>query len=162
MDCRRKQPSLSPKSATKPTLNQQLSALPTMDRKTLQALWEKLFGKAPSPSLRREILIPILSYRIQEKESGGLSRSSEKRLLALAEMDRNERNESRLLHPKPGTRFVREWQDKLHEVSVLPAGYEYNGQTYSSLSEIARLITGTRWSGPAFFGLRSRKKEPAL
>jgi hypothetical protein len=57
---------------------------------------------------------------------------------------------------KPGTRLVRQWQDKVHIVHVEETGYEYKGSRYESLSEIARLITGTRWSGPLFFGLKSR------
>ena len=65
------------------------------------------------------------------------------------------------IRPKPGTRFVREWQGKLHEVAVLADGYEYNDRIYRSLSEIARYITGTRWSGPAFFGLRRRGQKKA-
>ena len=69
------------------------------------------------------------------------------------------RSQTSPLRPKLGTRFVREWQGKLHEVSVLPEGYEYNDRTFASLSEIAREITGTRWSGPAFFGLRRRGQE---
>jgi hypothetical protein len=64
-----------------------------------------------------------------------------------------------MLRPKIGTRYVREHAGKLHEVTVLEAGYEYNNKTYRSLSEIARFITGTKWSGPAFFGQRRSKKE---
>jgi uroporphyrinogen-III synthase len=65
------------------------------------------------------------------------------------------------LRPKSGTRYVREYEGKLHEVTVLDSGYEYEGQTYRSLTEIAKTITGTKWSGPAFFGQRRSKKETA-
>jgi Protein of unknown function (DUF2924) len=65
------------------------------------------------------------------------------------------------IRPKAGTRIVREWQGRLHEVSVLENGFEYGGRTYRSLSEIAREITGTRWSGPAFFGMRKRETRRA-
>jgi hypothetical protein len=140
-------------------LNQQLAALPNLERKALQSLWQGLFARLPNPALRREVLIPILAYRLQEQEFGGLRNSLKKQLVNLAGIGRNSGIEPNLLRPKPGTRFVREWKGKLHEVSVLPDGYEYNDQSFGSLSEIARLITGTRWSGPAFFGLRVRRKE---
>jgi hypothetical protein len=142
-------------------LNQQLAALPKMERKALQALWQRLFGKPSNPSLRREVLIPILAYRLQEVNCGGIKASVEKRLRDLTGSNPSGRQNNSLLRPKSGTHFVREWQGKLHEVAVLPEGYEYNDNTYDSLSEIARTITGTRWSGPAFFGLRPRAKERA-
>jgi len=154
---------LSPKSAIKPSLNQQLAALPKMEREALQGLWERLFLKPPNPSLRREVLIPIIAYRLQEMAFGGLKGSVERQLSALAQDGPQGRKllEGLTLRHKAGTRFVREWQAKLHEVSVLPEGYEYSGHIYRSLSEIARKITGTRWSGPAFFGLKRRGKERA-
>ncbi|HEV2464484.1 MAG TPA: DUF2924 domain-containing protein, partial [Acidobacteriaceae bacterium] len=60
---------------------------------------------------------------------------------------------------KPGTRLIRQWQGETHHVTVCDQGFEYNGQKYSSLSEIARLITGTRWSGPLFFGIKQNQKH---
>lgn len=124
-------------------------------------LWEHLFGKPPNPSLRREVLIPILAYRLQEMTLGGLKAAHEKRLRVLAEGG-HRTHRVPAVRTKAGTHFVREWKGNLHEVSVLSDGFEYNGHTYSSLSEIARMITGTRWSGPAFFGLKRRGKEMAL
>jgi DUF2924 family protein len=161
MDCRRKRPLLSLKPAVQATLNQQLASLPKMERKALQALWQRLFGKPPNPSPRREVLIPILAYRLQEVACGGINASTEKRLRDLAISVPSGGQNNPLLRPKPGTHFVREWRGKLHEVTVLPDGYEYNDHTYDSLSEIARAITGTRWSGPAFFGLHRRVRERA-
>jgi hypothetical protein len=132
-----------------------------MERQALQTLWHRLFGKPPNTSLRREVLIPILAYQLQEVMCGGIKASAEKRLRDLAIGGPSGRQNNPLLRPKPGTHFVREWQGKLHEVAVLPDGYEYNDHTYGSLSEIARTITGTRWSGPVFFGLHRRAKERA-
>jgi hypothetical protein len=144
-------------------LKQQLDQLPKMERTALQELWRELFGKLPHPKLRRELLIPILAYRLQEKALGGLKPSTAKRLKALAEEFRNGKKPTNnpAVRPKAGTRFVREWQGKLHEVAVLDKSLEYNGHTYHSLSEIAREITGTRWSGPAFFGLKKREARRA-
>ncbi|MGO9325072.1 MAG: DUF2924 domain-containing protein [Terracidiphilus sp.] len=149
-------------TAPKPSLNQQLAALPKMDRIALQGLWERLFLKPPNRALRREVLVPIIAYRLQELALGGLKGSIERKLRALGE-DGSEghRIVEGLTRHKAGTRYVREWQGKLHEVSVLPEGYEYNGHIHGSLSEIARNITGTRWSGPAFFGLKRRATERA-
>jgi hypothetical protein len=99
----------------------------------------------------------MLAHRLQEKAFGGLSKPSRNRLLNLAESA--EKPSTRLPHAtkrlKPGTRLIREWRGETHVVSVLDDGAEYRGKRYGSLSEIARTITGTRWSGPAFFGLRS-------
>ena len=152
---------MSQNHAIKPSLNQQLTALPKMERKALQALWERLLQKPPNPALRREILVPIIAYRLQEAAFGGLKGSIERQLFALAQdgPQGHKLLEGLARRHKAGTRFVREWQGKLHEVSVLTEGYEYNGHIYRSLSEIARKITGTRWSGPAFFGLKRRGKE---
>lgn len=85
--------------------------------------------------------------------------STAKQLKALAVEFTNGKKPAgnQLLRTKAGTRFVREWQGQLHEVAVLDKGLEYKGHTYRSLSEIAREITGTRWSGPAFFGLKKRE-----
>jgi hypothetical protein len=146
----------------KASIDQQLLALPKMSRTALAALWQDHFGKRPSRSLRRETIVPILAYRLQEKAYGGLKSSVAKQLRALLEGERTGNRQIAMnLRPKPGTRIVREWQDKLHEVSVLPDGYEYDGRTYRSLSEIARVITGTRWSGPAFFGTKRRATKEA-
>lgn len=161
MDCRRKRPLLSLKPATQPTLNQQLVSLPNMERKDLLVLWQKLFDKPASPSLRREVIVPILAYRLQERAFGGLKASAVRQLRALVECEPNGPKQVGFsaMRNKVGARMVREWKGKLHEVSVFPEGYEYNGQTYRSLSVIARAITGTRWSGPVFFGIKGRAKK---
>lgn len=137
---------------------EQLAALPSMERPQLQALWTKLFGNPPHPALRRENLVPVLAYGLQEKAYGGLRAPVARRLRALADCGANGGKGAATLshHLRAGTRIVREWQGKLHEVTSLPQGYEYDGRTWHSLSEIARAITGTRWSGPAFFGIRRR------
>jgi hypothetical protein len=137
-----------------------LEQLPTMDRKALLKLWRDLFDRVPSPALRRETLIPILAYRIQEQAFGGLKESTARKLRELAE-DRagDAKPLQSSLRPKAGTRYVREYNGKLHEVTVLDAGYEYEGTIYRSLTEIAKVITGSKWSGPAFFGQRRARKE---
>ena len=144
-----------------PKIDQQLAQLSTMKRQELQSLWQKLFGRQPSSRLRRETLLPILGYRIQEKTYGGLKESLSRKLRELAEDCPTDRKPvvKSILRPKIGTRFIREWKGRLHEVTVLENGYEYDNRTYRSLSEIAHLITGTKWSGPAFFGIRRRSRK---
>lgn len=158
---RRIHPPPALETAIKASIEEQLAALPKMPREDLIALWERIFDSPANRALRRELLVPILAYRIQELAFGGLKASTGKRLMEIASGNLNRHGDATFRCPKPGTQFVREWQGKLHEVAVLPdGGYEYNNRTFASLSVIAREITGTRWSGPAFFGLRARKKEP--
>jgi len=121
-----------------------------------------MFGKAPSRDISRSFLTRAIAYRIQEKAFGGLKESTVRKLRELAdESVVGETHVQKCLHPKIGTRYVREHAGKLHEVTVLEAGYEYENKTYRSLSEVARTITGTKWSGPAFFGQRRSTKEAA-
>ena len=151
-------------TATRPTRQQTvdwlLVQLPTMEREALLKLWRDLFDRVPSPALRRETLIPMLAYRIQEKVFGGLKESTARKLRELAEECAVGKTPiHRSLRPKTGTRFIREHDGKLHEVTVLDTGYEYEGNIYRSLTEIAKVITGSKWSGPAFFGLKRKAKR---
>jgi len=134
-----------------------------MSRMALQELWLGLFGNRPNPKLRREVLIPILAYHLQEKALGGLKPATAKRLRSFAEDFAGSKGRVTSATPraKTGARFVREYQGRLHEVAVHEHGFDYGGRTYRSLSHIAREITGTRWSGPAFFGLKKRKSKKA-
>jgi hypothetical protein len=135
----------------------QLDSLPKMSKSALSALWQKLFQSAPPQQVRRPLMVRILAYRIQEEASRGLSPGARQRLRQLARAVEKDPAAEISAAPaiKPGTRLIRQWQDKTHVVTVKEQGYEYQGSLYQSLSEIARLITGTRWSGPLFFGLKS-------
>jgi hypothetical protein len=121
-------------------------------------------GTAP-PTLRRDLLVRAVAYRIQEQAFGGLSAATKRRLRQIASEVR-ERGDVAVtsgLRMKPGTRLVREWRGDVHEVSALEEGFSYRGERYRRLSEIARRITGSRWNGHLFFGLKRRTecKEPA-
>ena len=145
----------------KASLDAQLERLPRLKTGELRKLWGEIFGSSPHPKLRRELLIPILAYRLQERALGGLKPSTARRLRAIADgMGEGKRlamNQG--LSPRPGTRMMRQWQGKLHKVTTLESGFMYDGEKFRSLSQIARVITGTRWSGPAFFGLKKRRTE---
>ena len=134
-----------------------------MKTSDLRQLWEKLFGNPPHPKLRRELLIPILAYRLQEKALGRIRPSLLRRLQAISsELGTGKGHAASCgSGPRHGTRLVRQWQGKLHEIVVQEGGFLYEGKKFRSLSEIARTITGTRWSGPAFFGLKKRGQKAA-
>jgi DUF2924 family protein len=105
-------------------------------------------------------LFRALAYQLQVKAFGGLDRATERLLDRLAEADDPGAVLASLRRRliKPGTELIREWAGTAHRVVVTEAGFAYAGQTYTSLSEIARLITGTNWNGPRFFGLRQQKR----
>lgn len=140
----------------------EIGGLSILDTSQLIETWESAL-KEPAPKhLRRRIFLPLLLYKLQEKTHGGLTREVRQRLRKLAKsFDSGTAGaEASLIAPlkfKPGTRLSRTWQGKTHHVVVSERGFEYNGQTYQSLSHIARSITGTRWSGPLFFGLKKNE-----
>ncbi|GIX11558.1 DUF2924 domain-containing protein [Elioraea sp. Yellowstone] len=134
-----------------------LAALQTASTPELKQQWRELFGKEP-PAFNRAYLQSRLAYRIQELAYGGLKPETRARLEALGEqLDggnavlRRIRADSR---PLPGTRLVREYGGVQHVVTVRADDFEYEGRRYASLSAIARHITGTRWNGWTFFGLK--------
>jgi hypothetical protein len=139
----------------------QLKNLPNLSRTDLAQLWQTLFHSVPDPKIRRPSIIRFLAYRVQEQAYGSLSASGERRLRQLEEAIAGnstlKASSNRKIHP--GTRLVREWQNQVHLVNVEVKGYEYRGARYQSLSEIARLITGTRWSGPLFFGVKKQHEN---
>jgi hypothetical protein len=140
----------------------QLAALKSTPTPALKHKWRELFETEPPPYNRR-FLESRLAYRIQELTYGGLKPATIERLEALGEqLDggnivlRRTRADER---PIAGTRLIREWQGMEHTVTVLNDGYEWQGRPYRSLSAIARAITGTRWNGWVFFGLKNTKRR---
>jgi hypothetical protein len=133
-----------------------LDSLAKMSTAEMGDLWLELFDGPPPMKVRRELLIRILAYKIQEQAFGGLSTRTRRRLKQIAVSLENGNSKLNMDQGpiKPGTRLIREWRGKTHTVSVVETGFEFRGSKYGSLSEIARMITGTRWSGPLFFGLR--------
>jgi len=150
-------------SIPKPDVPARLAALPGMPIAELKAEWRRLFGTEPPP-YNRKFLESRLAYRIQELAYGGLKPETVARLEALGEqldggnlvLRRIRAGEDRQI---AGTRLVREYQGIQHTVTVLADGFEYEGRPYRSLSAIARHITGTRWNGWSFFGLKSQRGQ---
>lgn len=133
-------------------------ALAGLDRRGLADTWQKAFGRPIPAKLFRSTAIPLLAYRLQELRSGGISPAAERYLGSLlpAADGRAPRAAPRRL--RPGTRLLRTWQGRTYTVTVADNGFIWDGLTYRSLSVIARKITGTAWSGPAFFGVKERSE----
>jgi hypothetical protein len=149
-------------------LTESLQSLARLTPAELRALWPQWFDRLPPARLRRDLLVRALAYRMQAQSQGGLKPATRKQLRVLAEAGKTRStmkvDESSRL--PPGTHVIREWKNERHHVTVETSGFVYRGQRYRSLSEIARRITGTRWSGPVFFGVkpavrrsRSRREE---
>lgn len=135
-----------------------LAALKTATTPELKQQWRDLFDSEPPPFNRR-YLESRLAYRVQELAYGGLKPETLRRLEDLAEEFAGGRTSRR---PRPytpivGTRLLREWQGTEHVVTVTGIGFEWQGRPYKSLSAIARAITGTRWNGWVFFGLKNHR-----
>ncbi|HWY21213.1 MAG TPA: DUF2924 domain-containing protein [Candidatus Acidoferrum sp.] len=143
---------------------QRLAALPQLSKTALFDLWKQLFNASPSPKLRRDLMIPILAFRLQEQAFGSLGARTRDRLRNLSRAFERDSDSAIPSAPqiRPGTRLVRQWRDQVHLVNVEASFYEYQGARYKSLSEIARLITGTRWSGPLFFGIKNAQTSSKL
>jgi hypothetical protein len=139
-------------------LREALARLPIASRADLQAEWRRLYRTEPPSRLGRGLLIAAIAYRLQEEALGGIRPELQRRLRQIAEQVHRGEEPGLTAVPrlKPGTRLVREWQGRTHEVLVGQAGFEWRQQHYRTLSQIARAITGTSWSGPVFFGLKPR------
>lgn len=128
------------------------SDLQTLPRKDLIRHYAALAGTDPPRSLSREMIASVIAYELQAADTGGLSLRLRRQLRAIASEDRAVTPNTRL---KSDARLVREWNGVPHVVDRIDDGFVYRGRTYNSLSAIAREITGARWSGPRFFGLKA-------
>jgi hypothetical protein len=134
----------------------QLSALSIF---ALRGEWRRHYRVSPPMRLSRDLLIRGIAYRLQERAHGGLSKAAVRKLeRAIAARPGDGAPSLPPIALKPGTRLVREWRGTTHTVLVVGDGLEWRGRRYRSLSQVARAITGARWSGPRFFGLRQRAK----
>ncbi|WP_026605909.1 DUF2924 domain-containing protein [Methylocapsa acidiphila] len=120
----------------------------------LRQEWRRLWRSEP-PQISRDLFVLALGYRIQEVEHGGLGKATRRKLQTMAKALRETGRAAPTSGSdlKPGCRLIREWHGRSHTVTVLEDGFEYAGETYPSLTQIAKKITSAHWSGPRFFGL---------
>jgi hypothetical protein len=142
----------------KTSIIKQVLALQNQSIQELKQLWVQLFDE-PAPPYQKNYLLPRLAHRLQELAYGPISEKAATTLDNLAtQMEKGKKFSNPMLSGRPtvGTKLIREFQGIDYEVLVAENGFVYRVQTYKSLSAIARRITGTRWNGPLFFGLRTR------
>jgi hypothetical protein len=138
----------------------EIASLSKLDIDELRERWKAISGKAPSREIGRSFLTRAISYRLQERVYGGLKPSTSRLLARAVEQTAtgaSKKPQTRMA--QSGTILIREWRGTAHRVTMLDDGVTFNGKRYRSVSEVAREITGSRWSGPRFFGLRSQVTE---
>jgi DUF2924 family protein len=148
-------------SKSRETIARELASLAALPVRALKKRWRSYYQCEPPHRVSRELLTRAVAYKIQEQAFGGLKPATRKLLLRLGDDAREGRPLRLAAAPpaSPGTVLMRDWQGTTHEVKVLNGGVLYKGKRYRSLSEVARLITGARWNGPLFFGLRRKAQE---
>ncbi len=142
-------------------LAREIAALSEANPADLKGRWRALYGTEPPSRISRDLLMRALAYRIQEQALGGLKPST-RRLLAKVAADACARRPIQVAPAPtlaPGTVLIRDWHGSQHQVIVRGDGVEFQGKRYKSLSQVAHRITGTKWSGPLFFGLKAVRQE---
>jgi Protein of unknown function (DUF2924) len=150
------------------SLEAEIARLRGLEVKALRARWRTSFGRNAPPHLARHLLFAMLAYRLQAEVVGDLDAKTVRFLERIdlapskqAAVPIAQAFEWRTRNLSPGTVLARDWAGQHHRVMVLEGGFAWQGRSYSSLSEIAKAITGTKWNGPRFFGLRDRKQAEA-
>jgi hypothetical protein len=151
------------------TVEAEIARLRGLDVKALRARWRASFGRIAPPQVPRHLLFAMLAYRLQAEEMGDLDAETLRFLKQIdltpskqAAVPLTRAFERRWRDLSPGTVLTREWEGQHHRVIVLDGGFAWQGRSYRSLSEIAKAITGTKWNGPRFFGLREKKPAEAM
>ena len=144
-------------------LDVEIARLRDLDIVALRRRWHIVFGRRPPPHLPRHLLFRIVACRLQADRLGDLDDASRRLLDGSGSPEKAGQNAATLVRPianvRPGTSLSREWNGHMQQVTVLPEGFTWNGKIYPSLSKVAFAITGTRWNGPRFFGLRDKPPQ---
>jgi hypothetical protein len=144
---------------TQEEVEREIAALDAMDSRALRQRWRDLYGTEPPPKIQSGLLRLAVAYRIQEKTFGGLKQSTKRKLESYASLAADRRREGTKAIGRitptlnPGTQLLREWNGTTVLVDVVEDGFRWKDRTYRTLSAVAVAITGTKWSGPKFFGL---------
>jgi hypothetical protein len=156
------------RASTKASLEDEITHLRGLDFKGLRSRWQSVFQRPPPDHLPRHLLFAIIAYRIQADRLGDLDHETKQVLDRTVSNETGAAASARLVsfdqkrsELTAGTVLVREWDGHSQRVMVMADGFAWNGQTYDSLSKVAFVITGTKWNGPRFFGLRDREDRPA-
>jgi Protein of unknown function (DUF2924) len=153
-------------ASTRTSIGDEIAHLRGLDLKGLRARWQSVFQKPPPDDLPRHLLFAIIVYRIQADRLGDLDHETKQVLDRTDAKNTGVTMSARLVsfdqkrtELTPGTVLVREWDRRSQRVMVMADGFAWAGQTYDSLSKVAFAITGTKWSGPRFFGLRDKENR---
>jgi hypothetical protein len=157
----------SGRASTKTSISDEIAHLRGLDLKGLRSRWRSVFRRLPPDHLPRHLLFAIIAYRIQADRLGDLDHKTKQVIDQTDAKDTGTTMSTRLvsfdqkrIELTPGTVLVREWDRHSHRVMVVADGFAWNGQTYDSLSKVAFAITGTKWNGPRFFGMRDKEDRP--
>ena len=150
--------------ASKRPVGDEIAHLRGLDLNGLRSRWQSVFQRSPPDHLPRHLVFAIIAYRIQTDRLGDLDHETRQVLDRTDAKDTGAKMSARLVsfdqkrtELTPGTVLVREWDRRSQRVMVMADGFAWNGQTYDSLSKVAFAITGTKWNGPRFFGLRDKE-----
>ena len=154
---------IGPANSGRKAVGVEIARLRDLDANALRTRWHKVYGRPPAPHLPRHLLFRVLAYRLQADHFGDLDANS-RRLLDRSESPDKAGQQAitvgkSIATVRPGTVLGREWNGHMQRVAVLSNGFAWNGKTYPSLSKVAFAITGTRWNGPKFFGLRDKSSK---
>jgi hypothetical protein len=156
------------RKVTDRSVEDEIALLRDFDLQGLRARWRSVFRGAPPLHLPRHLLFGVLAYRLQADEFGDLAPDTARLLKHIGAngsapeaIRLTKQFDRRRIELKPGTIMTREWNGRVHRVTALDAGFAWNGKAYDSLSKVAFAITGSRWNGPRFFGLRDKIAEGA-
>ncbi len=156
-------PATARSSGLKTSAEDEIAHLRGLDLSGLRARWRSVFGGSAALHLPRHLLFAIIAYRLQADRFGDLDHDTRQVLDRTGDEESDMATSARLKSfdqkrraLTPGTVLVREWDGKPHRVMVMAKGFAWNGATYDSLSKVALAITGTKWNGPRFFGLRDK------
>jgi Protein of unknown function (DUF2924) len=154
---------IGPALPDRKTLDAEIARLRDLGITELRSRWLTVFGRQPPPHLPRHLLFRVLIYRIQAEHLGDLDPETVRLLDRSGSPEQTARRAVDIgradAELRPGTVLGREWNGQMQRVAVLAEGFAWNGKTYPSLTKVAFAITGTRWNGPKFFGLREKRRK---
>ena len=157
------------RTSTKISVEDKIAHMRGLDLKGLRARWQSVFQRTAPAHLTRHLLFAAIAYRIQVDRYGDLDHATRQVLERMDSREARPAMSARLAsfdqkrtELTPGTVLVREWDRRSQRVMVMADGFAWNGQTYDSLSKVAFAITGTKWNGPRFFGLRDKEDRSTM